>query len=323
MKKKILTLLCALMLTASLQSGAFARELITGGQAVGIEISSEGVMVAGLADIETAAGTVCPARDAGFEAGDVIIKIGEHHVSTASDFLSAVAALDGKPGAVTASRGGKTVQLLVTPVLSSGGQWLLGMWLKDSLSGIGTLTYVDPADGSFGALGHSINDEFSGSLIPLRAGSIRSASVADVCCGTPGKPGELSAVYSSAEPVGSIEANREEGIFGHVCADIGGRIMDTGQIDVGEATILATVSGEDVKEYSVYIDRVYSDSDSTRALLHVTDTQLENLTGGIVQGMSGSPIIQNGALVGALTHVFINNPMRGCGISIDDMLEAA
>ena len=192
MKKTIITALMCLALVSAMPTAAYAMELMVGGQPVGIQLNTDGVMVAGLASIETAEGKKSPAADAGFRQGDIIIKIGERKVSCAADFIDAVAALNGQSAPVTALRDGKTVEMTVQPVLSGENQWMLGMWLRDGISGIGTLTFCDPDTGVYGALGHSVNDEDSGVILPLGDGSISSAQIVGVVPGSQGAPGELT-----------------------------------------------------------------------------------------------------------------------------------
>lgn len=323
MKKWFITGVCAVLLTALLPASAFAREVQVGGQAVGIQLRTQGVMVVALAEIETAEGRCSPAAEAGFHAGDIIVRIGEREVVSAADFLSAVAALEGASAPVTALRGGKSVCMMVQPALSLDGQWMLGMWLRDGLSGVGTVTFYDPASGIYGALGHAVNDESSGARLALSEGSITDVQIVDVVPGLPGTPGELSGCADVGRVLGSVEKNTEKGIFGHLSAAPEGRRIETGKIHTGAGAILATVQDREVREFAVQIDRVYSENGACRVLLTVTDPALRELTGGIVQGMSGSPILQDGKLVGAVTHVFVSNPARGYGLGIDDMLSEA
>ena len=322
MKKIWITGLCALLLTALLPATAFAREVLVGGQAVGIRLHTQGVLVVGLAEIETADGRRSPAADAGFRTGDVIVEIGGREVGSAADFLAAVAATEGKSTPVTAQRSGRSVSMMVQPALSTDGQWMLGMWLRDGVSGVGTVTFYDPDSGVYGALGHAVNDEETGARLPIGGGRLTDVQIVDVIRGLPGTPGELSGCADEGCVLGSVEKNTDKGIFGRAAASAG-RTVETGEIRPGAATILATVQGREVREFSVQIDRVYSENGAQRVLLTVTDPTLRELTGGIVQGMSGSPILQDGKLVGAVTHVFVNSPERGYGLGIDEMLAEA
>ena len=276
MKKQIAASLLTLLAFAAFSPGVRAEELLLGGQTVGIEIDSEGVIVSGFCAVETAEGSVSPAEDAGFALGDIIVR------------------LDGSP-----------------------------VWLRDAVSGIGTVTFIEPESGVFGALGHSVNEENTGHPVPLRQGSICPAEIVSVSPGAPGSPGELCGSSDESAPIGSVARNTSVGIFGHLTVPAEGRRIQTGELRPGEASILATLSGHEARAYSAQIDRVYSDDGVTHALLTVTDGELTADAGGIVQGMSGSPIIQDGALVGAVTHVFVNDPRRGFAVGIYDMLSAA
>lgn len=303
MKKRITAALGVLFLFVLLPCAAWAEELIVGGQAVGIEISADGVIVSGFCEVQTEDGAVCPAREAGFAVGDLIVGMDGAPIRSAEDLIAAAARLGGSEGEVEVRRGETTQRLHVRPALSETRQWLLGLWLRDGVSGIGTITFVEPSSGLFGALGHSVNDESSGRSVPLREGWISAAEIVSISPGVPGTPGELCG--ASAEKIGSVERNTPAGIFGHVSAVQGGRLLRTGDIRTGRASIVSTLAGREAKEYAVEIDRVYSEDGATHALLTVTDAALSSGAGGIVQGMSGSPIIQDGSIVGAVTHVSV------------------
>ncbi|MBQ7473039.1 MAG: PDZ domain-containing protein [Oscillospiraceae bacterium] len=303
MKKRIAAAMCGLLFFA-LAPGVWADELLVGGQAVGIEIEADGVLVSGFCEVDTPEGAVSPAREAGFAVGDLIVKMDGAEIRSAEDLIAAVARLGGAESEMEILRGGKTQRLRVRPALSSSRQWLLGLWLRDGVSGIGTLTFIEPRSGVFGALGHSVNDENSACPVPLRAGQLCAAEIVSVSPGVPGTPGELCG-GDTAERLGSVEKNTPAGIFGHVTAVPSGRLLQTGEMKTGRASIVSTLSGREAKEYDVEIDRVYSEGGQTHALLTVTDGALSSASGGIVQGMSGSPIIQDGSIVGAVTHVSV------------------
>ncbi|MBQ4651504.1 MAG: SpoIVB peptidase [Oscillospiraceae bacterium] len=323
MKKTILTFVFSLLLCTGMSTAAFAQELVVGGQPVGIKISTDGILVAGVSTVETAEGPSSPAADAGICEGDIITEISGKPVTTASDFLDAVSSLEGKSARVTVLRNGKSLSFDVKPARSAEDQWMLGVWLRDSISGIGTLTFWDPDSGTYGALGHSINSSERGSTVPVKSGNVTEADIVSIVPGQQGKPGELGGSADLGAVIGSVEKNDSTGIYGQLYAQLGGELLETGEICIGPATILSTVSGRQAKEYSVEINRIYNGGDGQHVMLTVTDPALRALTGGIVQGMSGSPIIQNGRLVGAVTHVFINDPTKGYGLSIQDMLRSA
>lgn len=226
--------------------------------------------------------------------------------------------------AVQLTRAGQLIQFTVTPALSQeDGCWRLGLWLRDGIAGIGTVTFYDPETGLFGALGHSINDVDTGILLPLGDGTITSATVSDVQRGEKGKAGELHGAFDTESKLGEVKQNTSSGIFGTAFCGFEGvpiPVAEDSEIENGPATILANVEGSEVREYAVEISRAQSGG---RLMVTVTDPELLAATGGIVQGMSGSPIIQNGKLVGAVTHVLISDPTRGYGITISSMLRAA
>lgn len=323
MKKAVITTLSCLFLAAALPTAAYAQELVVGGQVVGIQISTEGVMVAGVAAVETAEGSRSPASEAGLRQGDIILEIEGQKVQNASELIERIGEMNGEPAELTVRRDDKLLKLSVQPALSAEDQWMLGMWLRDGISGIGTLTFCDPDTGIYGALGHSISDGETGTAVSLSRGSITDAEIVSVTPGTAGSPGELNGCADIGRVLGTVEKNTSHGIYGRIYTALSGRVVETGEICTGPATIISTVDGRQAKEYSVEISRVYNDSEGRHVMLTVTDGELCALTGGIVQGMSGSPIMQNGKLVGAVTHVFINDPTRGYGISIQDMLAAA
>ena len=323
MRKIMMTALSCLFLAAAFPTAAYAQALVAGGQVVGIQIRTEGVIVAGVAPVETAGGSRSPASDAGLRQGDLILEIDGRAVEGAGELIASVGALGGAPAELTVQRQGQTLHVTVQPVLSREDQWMLGMWLRDGISGIGTVTFYDPATGLFGALGHSISDFDTGVVLPLGRGSISDAEIVGVTPGEAGAPGELNGCADVDRVLGSVEANTEHGIFGHSGSPLAGKLLEIGQVAAGPASILATVDGRNVREYAVEVNRLYRDSDGLHLMLTVTDPELLARTGGIVQGMSGSPILQNGRLVAAVTHVFVNQPDKGYGISIQDMLAAA
>jgi len=323
MKKTLITTLWSLLLISCLSMPAFAQELLVGGQVVGVQISTKGVLVAGLSEVETADGSCSPARDAGVKQGDIILNVAGTQVNRAADVIAAVETAAGQPVALSLEREGRQLSLSVKPACSAENQWMLGMWLRDGISGIGTVTFQDPESGIFGALGHSISDSESGIQLPVNQGSICDAQIIGVNPGAAGAPGELNGCADLGKVLGSIEQNTDCGIFGEAYGTLGTRKLESGQMATGPATIVSTINGRLCKEYAVEINRVYRDSEGQHAMISITDPELLQKTGGIVQGMSGSPLIQNGKLVGAVTHVFVSDPTRGYAISIDDMLNAA
>ena len=306
MKKAGAAVLFLFLLGAAFPGLAWAQELELGGQVVGIQIHTEGVLVADMAPVETAEGSRSPAEEAGVRRGDLILAVCGRPVGGTGELIEAVAALDGAPAELTVQRQKERLQLFVRPALSTENQWKLGMWLRDGVSGIGTLTFCDPATGRFGALGHSISDADTGIVVPLDSGCITDAQIVGVTPGAAGAPGELKGCADLGRVLGSVDRNTGHGVYGRMDAHSAGQKAETGEIRLGEASILCTVDGREKREFAVQITRIYKDGDGEHVLLNVTDPALRAVTGGIVQGMSGSPILQNGLLVGAVTHVSVS-----------------
>ncbi len=319
--KKLAGLFVAAALAAALPLGALAQGLVPVGRAVGIEAATDGLLVASLSKVETPGGEASPAADAGVLPGDVIKRVGGEDVSGIEEFARALSGLDGGETTLTLERDGKTIELDITPALDGEGSPRLGLWLRGSVSGIGTVTYYDPETGEYGALGHSINDADTGAMLPIGEGVICPAEVTDVERGERGKAGALHGSYDALSGVGTVERNTPHGVFGEAEGFEGEELPVAlpEEIEPGPAEILANVSGSEVRKYSVEVER--ADTGGERLLVTVTDPELLEATGGIVQGMSGSPIIQNGKIIGAVTHVLVSDPAKGYGVTIESMLE--
>lgn len=298
------------------------EELAPVGEAVGIAVRTDGVMVSELSEFRGEGGSISPARDAGLLPGDVIIAIDGVSVDSAAEMSELVEAA-GDTVTVGYTRGGEERRTVLRPY-SEDGERYLGVWVRDSLTGIGTVTYFDPATGEFGALGHSIADSATGADVPLREGTILDASVTGITKSRSGSPGQLGGSFDRSRVLGTIDLNCGCGIFGTAPDGFDGcgllPVAGADEVKPGQAKIISDASGEK-REYAVEITRVYRGGDSGRdMMLKVTDPELLELTGGIVQGMSGSPIIQNGKLVGAVTHVLINDPKKGYGVFVENMI---
>ena len=297
-----------------------AKLLVPVGEVIGISVEDQTVTVAAF-DEELGA----QAKAAGLCVGDQIVKVDNTRICYASDIRAALSRSNGTVE-LEILREGRQKKLKLEPRITQDGP-KLGIYLKQGVTGIGTVTWYDPETGSFGALGHGVNTP-TGSLVQMEKGSAYEASVASVKKGAPGEPGQLMGALESREPVGQLTKNTEQGIFGNCQKGWKGTVLpvaETGQIHTGSATIRATVRGREVQEYSVEILKIYPATrpNGRNMLLQITDPALLKTTGGIVQGMSGSPIIQDGKLVGAVTHVLVNDPTTGYGIFIENMLDAA
>ena len=328
-KRKILPMTAAVLLAlGSVRALAAGEMLVPGGQTVGIELRCDGVMVSGLAEISTEEGGVCPAEEAGVRAGDRIIELNGQPVHTAEEFVARTEALDGGAVTLRAVREGRELELTVEPRENREGRRQLGLWLRDSIRGIGTVTFYDPATGAYGALGHGVSLPESRELLPAGGGTITAARVVDVVPGKQGEPGELCGMPEPGLILGTVEQNTPRGIFGTMtgmAADGDALpVAADAEIRTGKASILTTVDDGGPREYQVEILRLEtSETGGRQFTLRVTDPELLAVTGGIVQGMSGSPVLQNGRLVGAVTHVLVQDPGKGYGVTMENMLSAA
>ncbi len=319
MKNLLKQLLTGMLVSILLSTEVLAvQTLIPGGQVIGIEVQNNTVTVAAFEDDS-------PAKAAGLQPGDLLLSIDGRNIACAQDVQ---AALDRSSGSVRISvqRGSQALELRAEPQITDRGP-KLGIYLRQGVTGIGTVTYYDPQTGAFGALGHGVNDA-SGQLLPLARGNTYSARIVSVRKGQTGQPGQLMGNVSSRGALGILQRNTPQGIFGKTAVPRHGQslpIAPAQEIKAGPATIRTTVSGDTPREYSVEIVKIYpaSRQNGRNMLIRITDPALLEATGGIVQGMSGSPIIQDGKLVGAVTHVLVNDPTTGYGIFIENMLDAA
>ena len=334
--KKIISAFVAVLLVFSL-SGAFAvgaevsdvETLIPGGMAFGVKFFTEGAIVLGTTGVETASGVVSPAKDAGIKSGDIILRAGGREFDNANELISIISGSGGKPIAIAYLRDGRESTVTVTPARDfENGCYRIGVLVRDSTAGICTVTFIDPDTLDFGGLGHGIYDNETSTLLPLSRGAVVDVEITEVVKSERNDPGELRGSFGKAL-VGELWDNTEQGVFGRLS-----RLPKTkyGEIPVatrnevkeGKATVLATLADNTVGEYEIEIEHIYSGSGTIKNfLIKVTDDTLLSVTGGIVQGMSGSPIIQNGKLVGAVTHVLVDDPTRGYGIFIENMLNSA
>ena len=321
MKKLVIRAFLALSILGMIsQTALAARYLIPVGQIVGLELRDDTVIVAAYDDTLSTG-----AKMGGIRIGDEIVAIDGQKVDSIEDVRRILTCSDGCVE-LTVQRSGKETRLSVEPAITTGGP-RLGVYLKQGISGIGTVTWYDPADHTFGVLGHGVNSA-DGDLVKMTAGNAFPARLLSVDKGQPGDPGQLKGTAAGDQLLGTLTHNTEQGVFGKNARGWQGQPMETAEfheIKTGPATIRSTVSENGVQEYSVEILKVYPKNrpDGRNLLLRVTDKALLETTGGIVQGMSGSPIIQNGKIVGAVTHVLVNDPTTGYGIFIENMLDAA
>ncbi len=295
--------------------------LVPVGRTVGLELETDGIYVVSFEED----GGPSPAETAGLRAGDRILAAGGQPLTRAEELRDLAAASGGAALVLDVERNGRAMQFAVRPV-ERDGVWRLGLRVRDRIAGLGTVTFYDPETGLFGALGHGVGA--GDSPVEIRGGFAAETEVTDVRRGEVGTPGSLLGQAVGGAALGRVEQNTERGLFGHAeNRALDGQavpLADPGEVTAGPAELLCCVDGDRVERYAVEIEAVRFDAACCRDLrLAVTDPRLLERTGGIVQGMSGSPILQNGKLVGAVTHVLVRDPARGYGILIGHMLEAA
>ncbi len=301
------------------------KKLYVGGMPFGVRILSKGLSVVGFA--EENGQSLSPAYDAGIRLGDIVIKVNSYDISSIEDFSKRLNENGNRPVSLTVERNGKNLNFTFTPkYYSKDKSYKAGLLLKDSTSGIGTVTFIDPETNIFGGLGHGICDANSGALIPLSKGIIMDVTINGVNKGKIGTAGELRGSFK-LKKIGSLMNNTSCGVFGLLsdnCVKSPESLMNIcpkNQVKEGDAYIWCTLSDGAPQKYAIQISNIDTTSSSAKSFkIKVVDPLLLSKTGGIVQGMSGSPIIQNGRLIGAVTHVLINDPTTGYGIFIENML---
>ena len=310
-------------------AGGQAETVLLGGMPFGVKFFTEGVTVVGFGEVETAEGSVHPAALAGLRIKDVILAVDGTPLDGARDLTARIEGCEGKELRLTCRRAGKELTLTLTPVYCPAeSRYKTGVWVRDSGAGIGTVTFIRPEDGAFAGLGHGICDGDTGELIGMRRGVVSDVTISTVIKGAAGAPGELKG-YFNAGKTGALVGNTSCGVWGVLTrmpegaterVEVGGRE----ELSEGAAEILCTLDTNRIGRYAVQIRDIKRDCKGSKCFtVQVTDPALLSVTGGIVQGMSGSPIIQNGKLVGAVTHVLVGDPTTGYGIFIENMLSAA
>jgi stage IV sporulation protein B len=305
--------------------------LIPCGMPFGIKIITTGAIVTELGEVDSPNGFSSPAKDAGITPGDVIIKVNDMPITQNDDIAKAVQ-LNPESTSIVFTRDGQEMLANIIPVKSRrDSMYKIGMWVRDSSAGIGTMTYYNPVDSTFAGLGHAVCDVDTGQKLPLLKGEAVAVYISGVVKGFSGVPGELNGSFVSRVAIGTIKGNTESGVFGvmenppvlndeqPLCGAI--PMAYKQEVQIGPATLISTIEGNSPKEYDVLIEKIdYSDKNKVKNMVvKITDKELLNKSGGIVQGMSGSPIVQNGRLAGAVTHVFVSDPSRGYAIFAENM----
>ena len=303
-------------------------EFYIGGFPAGFVLNTQNVEVIGMCEISTENGMVCPAREAGIKCGDIIKKLNDIEI-TSANMLTETISEDFNKYTLVISRAGETKEIALQPAVDkANGKKKLGLLVKDSINGIGTVTYIDKTNNKFGSLGHPVNDE-SGKIVGINGGCLYGCSIYDVKKGLRGNPGELKGFFDNSHMFGVIKENTKCGIFGDISRDFNVSNLtrvkkgSVAEATVGKAYIYSTLNGDLCDKYEISIVKVDAENkDNRNFVIKINDKRILEKSGGIVQGMSGSPIVQNGKLIGAVTHVFVNDPTRGYGISIDNMLSS-
>ncbi|HEY8449321.1 MAG TPA: SpoIVB peptidase [Bacillota bacterium] len=304
-----------------------------GGQSIGVLLRTDGVLVVGHAPVRGADGQIHdPARDAGLAVGDRIVRLDGRPVENVEQVAERIhrAGDAGRAIDLEVVRNGRRFQTRVSPVYDrEHGRYLIGVWIRDSSAGVGTLTFYEPQTGIYGALGHTVLDADTGEPLPVAGGRIVPADVVEVNRGAQGRPGEKIGVFEATSPtLGDVRRNTPYGLVGRLSVSLGHPLFEepipvglASRVQPGPAEILTVVEGQRLQRFTVEIERILGNhAGGKNMIVHVTDPDLLAVTGGIVQGMSGSPILQNGRLVGAITHVFVNDPTRGYGVFIEWMI---
>lgn len=304
------------------------KYVIPGGQTIGVELKTEGVLVVGLADIVNSDKiSTSPAKLSGIQIGDKILGVDSINVKSTDDIIKYTQEFGIKEYKLKIEREGKISDYVITPVqIYKSDEIKFGFWARDDIAGIGTVTFIDPGTGRFGAIGHGITDTDTGKLIDIESGTISKANITNIKLGKKGEPGEIIGyILKDEDNLGTVEKNTSFGIFGNINEEsinyFNNELIEVGTMEemkLGPAVILSCVNNE-IKKYNVEIIKLFFQNkpDEKSFVIKIVDDELIELTNGIIQGMSGCPVIQNNKIVGAVTHVFMNDPSKGYGIYIE------
>ena len=307
-------------------------ELIACGETIGIELKTKGVLVLGTGEVVIENGVkIAPSKERLF-TGDSILSINGELITSKEDMVEELSSNKGEEIKLDVLREGQMLTQVIKPEKSiKDGKYKVGIWVRDSTQGIGTITYINPEKMTFGALGHGITDIDTSMLIPIAEGIITNANIINIKKGDKGEPGEIEGTLAKDEEdlMGTLNLNTNKGVFGQItkkdCELLDRRVYSVAfeqEVKEGNALVLTNIDGKGIKEYNIEIKKIYYNGlESAKGMIvEITDERLLNITNGIVQGMSGSPIIQNDKIIGAITHVFVQNPRKGYGVYIEDML---
>ena len=322
-KKSIFLLFLSIFIIPS-SAFAYSDRIVAGGQNIGMTLSSKGILIVGTYEVNNTS----PAQEAGLKTGDSIIKINNIEVNSIEEMANQINEVKDEQVKITYNRNNKEKDTTLKLYKDENNIYKTGLYVKDSVTGIGTLTFIDPNTKLFGALGHEIQEQTTGKIFEISGGHIFSSKVTGIVKSSDGSPGEKRAEYDKSKTTGNLYENTTQGIFGNYTANIDTsktyHVAKPEEIKKGKAKILTVLNNTDIKEYEINITQINSaDQKNKNFVFEITDEELLAKTGGIIQGMSGSPIIQGDNIIGAVTHVVIDNPHKGYGIFITNMLEEA
>lgn len=324
LKNSILLILTVSLLLPT-QILAYSEYIIAGGENIGIELNSKGIIIVGTYEVDG----INPAKEANLQVGDIITSINNSKVATIEEMLTEIDKLnDVSSVSVNYLRGSKNYSTTLKLIKDSNDVYKTGLYVKDSITGVGTLSFIDPNTKLYGALGHEIIEKSTGQKLEIKDGKIYNSTVTSITPSDDGKPGEKNARYDSSIVYGDVKENTSSGIFGSYTDTLPKKklykVAKPSEVKTGNAKIHTVLNENEIKEYDINIISISKEDKKTKNILfEITDSELLEKTGGIVQGMSGSPIIQGEYIIGAVTHVVVDNPKRGYGIFIVNMLEEA
>ena len=325
LKKTFISLLLLINLLLPFNVFAYSDYILAGGQNIGIELNSNGILIVGTYSINGND----PAKKANLQTGDKIVAINQKEVQSIEEMLSVMNEISNKEKIeITYKRGSNTLTTNLEPIMDENQVYKTGLYVKDSINGVGTLTFIDPNTKLYGALGHEIIEKTTGQKLEIKNGKIYSSIVTGITPSNEGNPGEKNARYDVNDIYGNIKENTTAGIFGMYTREIPQgklyKVATKDEIKQGEASILTVIDGNNIEEFKINILKINTNKiDTKNILFEVTDKNLLSKSGGIVQGMSGSPIIQDDKIIGAVTHVVVDDCTKGYGILITNMLEEA
>lgn len=301
------------------------------GRTIGLRLYTDGVLVVGMSEIDGADGKkYVPYENSGIKEGDLIQEINGQEISNTENLVNIVNNSDGKEISIKYNRNNETIYTQIQPIKGINGIYMLGLWVRDAAAGIGTLTYYESATEKFAALGHGITDVDTGNLLNISKGELVTTQIVSIVKGVKGRVGEIRGIIDGGQKIGEIERNTEIGVYGKVTnlefinsikkEEV--EVANRNEIKLGEAKIICQIENEKVEEFNIKIKKIYKNSKNNKSMLiEITDEKLINKTGGIIPGMSGTPIIQGNKFIGAITNVLLNSPTEGYAIFADMMMD--